>query len=127
MDYSQVFEDYLAGYGNFEITITQVDESTYSAELYYCDDQIETYLGKGLTILLSIEGVAFDEVDNSVSCVFTLVDFDLPGVTVTITDDGLTSVKDCMFACEYLEDLSKVAYDFLHYMDFDKQFWLSVD
>lgn len=61
MDYSSAIEQFLLDMGCSVRPVTSISETSYEVEIYYSDEEIETYLNHGTEILLTLSDVHIEE------------------------------------------------------------------
>lgn len=127
MDYSQLIEDYLAsGNGSSKIEVSQLTDYNYVADVYYGDEEIESYLGSGSHIILSFSFIDVDSEDNSVGFEVTLESCTAPGINITSDDNYfISSTASMSFAL--LEEVARAAQQFLRTAGIDRELWLSLN
>ena len=82
MDYSSVIEQFFIDMGCSVRPVTSISETSYEVEIYYTDEEIETYLNHGTEILLTLSDVHVEE-DGDRQYVVGDVDFsniEVPGL-----------------------------------------------
>lgn len=125
MDYSQLIEDYLVSGGSSnKIEVSQLTDYSYIADVYYGDEEIENYLGSGSHIILSFSFIDVDSEDNSVGFEVTLESCTVPGINITSDNDFISSRASMSFAL--LEEVARVAQQFLRTARIDREIWLSL-
>lgn len=123
MDYSEIFEDFLTYQlqGNFNsVTVFQLSDSGYQAEIHYGDEEIENYLGSGFDLTFFINVIAVDEMDNDVEVEFALVKFSAP-------DFSTTDAEDIHMKASLYQEVANAAYKCLSCIEFDHEYWVSLD
>lgn len=123
MDYSGIFEDFL--YSQLKgaytsITVSQLSDSTYQAEIHYVDEEIENYLGRGWDLTLLINVTNIDEIDNSIGFTLSLVKFSAP-------DFSTTDAQGIYMKAYIYQEVANVAYKCLHHIEFDYEYWVALD
>ena len=123
MNYSEIFEDFLATEirGNFtSVAVSQLTDSTYQAEIHYGDEEIENYLGSGFDLTLIINVTNIDELDNSIGFTLSLVKFSAP-------DFSTTDAEGIYMKASLYQEVANAAYKCLHYIEFDYEYWVVLD
>lgn len=123
MNYSEFLENFLYSQlkGNFtSATVSQLTDSTYEAEIYYGDEEIENYLGRGFDLILFINVTGVDEVDNSIGLTLSLVKFSAP-------DFSTTDTQGIYMKASLYQEVANAAYKCLNCIDFDSEYWEALD
>lgn len=126
MDYSELLENYFYALGGNSAVATKYDDFTYTVEITYGDEEIETYLGSGFKIILKITDFAVDEAENAVF-VPSLVRYIIPGINVGSRSGNTNALSNPYMACSLLEEVSRVAAKFFHRVNLDRENWVSLD
>lgn len=123
MNYSGIFEDFLTYQlkGNFtSVTVSQLTDSIYQAEIHYVDEEIENYLGSGFDLTLYINIVQIDEIENDIDVTLELVKFSVP-------DFSTTDAEGIYMKASLYQEVANVAYKCLNCIEFDHEYWISLD
>jgi len=123
MDYSGIFEDFLTYQlqGNFNsVTVSQLPDSIYQAEIHYGDEEIENYLGRGFDLIFYINIVDIDEIENAIDITLELVKFSAP-------DFSTTDAEDIHMRSYLYQEVANVVYKCLNCIEFDREYWVSLD
>ncbi len=127
MDYSQVIEDYLAsGNGSNKIEVSKLTDYNYVADVYYGDEEIESYLGSGSHIILSFSLIGTDPEENAVGFEVTFDSCTVPGIDIVQGKyyNDVASRASMSFAL--LEEVARVAQQFLRTARIDRELWISL-
>lgn len=123
MDYSRFFEDYFYTQGNCtEVNVTRYEDTVYTVEAMYCDEEIENYLGGGSSIVLKLDNVGLADDETAISFIPSLVRLVIPSLNITGKE-----YNDPEMACSLLEEVARVAKQFLDEVDFDTENWIDID
>lgn len=123
MDYSQFFEDYFYTQGNCtEVNVTRYEDTVYTVEALYCDEEIENYLGGGSSIVLKLDNVGLADDETAIGFIPSLVRLIIPNLN--ITGEGYS---DPGMACAILEEVARAAKQFLQGIDLKTENWIDID
>ena len=123
MNYSEIFENFLYSQlkGNFtSVTVSQLTDSIYQAEIHYVDEEIENYLGRGFDLTLYINVVDIYEVDNEIDVTLELVKFSAP-------DFSTTDTQGIYMKASLYQEVANTAYKCLNCIEFDHEYWVALD
>lgn len=122
MDYSQFFEDYFYTQGNCtEVNVARDEDAVYLVEAKYSDEEIENYLGRGLSIVLKLDVYLADD-ETAICFIPSLVRLITPNLN--ITGDGYSNPE---MACSLLEEVARTAKQFLNGIDLETENWIDID
>ena len=121
MDYSDILEEYFYGINHNDTIATKYDDSTYTVEITYGDEEIENYLGSDLKIVLMISDLTFIADENSISFIPTLVRCTIPGINI-----GSNYPNDPYMACSLLKEVAEVGYRLFYGIDLGREIWVSL-
>ena len=123
MDYSQFLEDYFYAQGNCtEVSVTRYEDTVYIVDATYSDEEIENYLGSGFNILLKLDNIYLADDETAICFIPSLVRLITPNLN--ITGEGHSNPE---MACSLLEEVARVATQFLHGIDLESENWIAID
>lgn len=127
MDYSQLIEDYIVSLGSSnKVVVSQLTDYSYIAEVYYGDEEIESYLGTGSYIVLAFNYIDESIDDNAVGFDVTLEGCRIPGFDITAGKYS-DNASGASMGTSLLEEVARTANKFLHNARIDNEVWLSLD
>ena len=123
MDYSQFFEDYFYTQGNCtEVNVTRYEDTVYTVDATYCDEEIEDYLGSGFNIVLKLDNVGLADDETAIGFIPSLVRLTIPNLNTT--GEGYSNPG---MACAILEEVARAAKQFLQGIDLKTENWIDID
>ena len=127
MDYSQLLKEYLESLGNStSIEVSQLTDYHYTADIYYGDEEIEDYLGKGSRIILAFTFINEDSDDNFVGFEVACEGCEIPGFDMSQSNfyDANSGVS---MALSLLEEVAITSRNFLSRVEIGRELWLSLN
>lgn len=127
MDYSQLLKEYLESLGNStSIEVSQLTDYHYTADIYYGDEEIDEYLGKGSHIILAFTLINEDSDDNSVGFEVVCEGCEIPGFDMS--QGNFYDVNSGVaMALSLLEEVARTAGSFLSSVEIGRELWLSLN
>lgn len=127
MDYSQLIEDYLLSCGgSTKVEISQTNEYTYTANVYYGDEEIENYLGTGSYVVLTFNYIDVSSEDNAVGFDVTLEGCKIP--EFDITKGSYNDVNSgALMGVSLVEEVAREVQRFLRNARIGSEVWLSLN
>ncbi len=126
MDYSQLIEDYLLSCGGSKIEVSQTDEYTYTANIYYGDEEIENYLGTGSYVVLAFSYIDESIEDNAVGFDVTLKGCKIPGFDIT-TGNYHDIISGASMGSSLVEEVARETNRFMKNARIGSEVWLSLN
>ena len=127
MDYSRLIESYIASLGNSSnVIVSQLTDYSYIAEVYYSDEEIETYLGSGSCIILAFNYIDKSIDDAAVGFNVTLEGCKIPGFDIT-EGNYYDSASGASMGTSLVEEVARAANKFLHSVRINSEVWLSLN